>query len=116
MGRRARQISRRRAGAWAIVLAIGGAVVLAASGARPPLGGFENATDIGAVQHKGASEFVPEQNVYRVTGSGENIWGARDALHFAWRRAAGDLVLTADLDWVGRGTNPHRKAGWMVRQ
>jgi len=29
---------------------------------------------------------------------------------------SGDLVMTAEVEFLGTGKNPHRKAGWMVRQ
>ncbi len=42
--------------------------------------------------------------------------GAEDAFHFVWTRRSGDLHLAADVDWVGVGIDPHRKAGLMIRQ
>jgi TolB protein len=86
-------------------------LLLAACG--PDLGHFEGATDIGDVRHPGEARY--DGSTYRVTGSGANMWDTTDAFHYAWRRAAGDLVLTADVGWEGEGQNPHRKAGWMVR-
>jgi Tol biopolymer transport system component len=59
--------------------------------------------------------FDPGKGEYRVTGSGENMWGAKDAFHFAWRRLSGDLILTAEVSFPEREGNAHRKAGWMVR-
>ena len=50
-----------------------------------------------------------------VSGGGANIWGAADSFYYAWRRAGGDLTLTADVAFEGTGGDPHRKAGWMVR-
>jgi Tol biopolymer transport system component len=44
------------------------------------------------------------------------MWGAEDALYFAWKRLSGDFTLTADIRFVGRGVNPHRKAVLMIRQ
>jgi len=80
------------------------------------VGEFEGNGDVGKVLHAGSVEFVPGKGQYRVTGSGENIWGAQDAFHHVWRKVSGDLVLAADIEWVGQGKNLHRKAGWMVRQ
>jgi tricorn protease-like protein len=59
--------------------------------------------------------FDPGKGEYRLTGSGENMWGAKDAFHFAWRRLSGDLILTAEVSFPEREGNAHRKAGWMVR-
>ena len=56
------------------------------------------------------------RRAYRISGSGANIWGNSDQFHFAWKKASGDLDLTAEIEWVGAGKQPHRKAGWMVRE
>jgi hypothetical protein len=81
-----------------------------------PLGLFESASDVGQVASKGSAAFDESRHEYRITGGGANIWGARDAFQFVWRKAAGDLTLDARVEWVGAGKQPHRKAGWMVRQ
>src|SRR5262249_5321101 len=44
------------------------------------------------------------------------MWSARDAFHFAWLKAAGDVALAADVTFVGKGTEPHRKACLLIRQ
>jgi len=51
-----------------------------------------------------------------VAGSGENMWGTRDAFHYAWKEASGDLALRADVAFEGAGTDPHRKACLVIRQ
>src|SRR4029077_18407033 len=51
-----------------------------------------------------------------VAGSGENMWAAKDAFHFAWKKASGDLSLAADVSFVGQGKEAHRKACLMIRQ
>ncbi len=77
---------------------------------------FEEASDVGDTSLSGAVEFHADSNEYVVTGGGENVWGTEDALHYIWRKGAGDLVLTANVRWRGQGRHPHRKAGWMVRR
>ncbi len=79
------------------------------------LGIFSNETEVGAVQLPGATVFDPGRGEYRVTGGGENIWGAADAFHYAWQDVSGDVDLAADIRFVGAGTHEHRKAGLMVR-
>ncbi len=81
-----------------------------------PFSSFEGNTDVGQVRHTGSFQALPEQNGYRVSGSGEDIWGTADAFHFAWRRLSGDLSLTARVGWEGAGKTEDRKGGWMVRQ
>jgi hypothetical protein len=80
------------------------------------LGIFENATDVGKIDLKGSSEYVPAKSVYRITGSGANIWGTEDAFQFLWKKVSGDLIFSMDVDWVGEGKIGHRKACAMVRQ
>jgi hypothetical protein len=44
------------------------------------------------------------------------MWSTRDAFHFAWTKATGDVSLAADVSFVGAGKNPHRKACLLIRQ
>ncbi len=76
---------------------------------------FEGSTNIGKCALKGSAQYDSALNTYRITGSGENIWGTEDAFYFVWRRAEGDLSLRTDIQWEGKGKQPHRKAGWMIR-
>lgn len=77
---------------------------------------FANHADIGTVLHSGSFEFNAARGRYTVSGSGENMWATRDAFHYAWKQAAGDLSLTADISFVGAGVDPHRKACLIIRQ
>ena len=81
-----------------------------------PVGAFENHTDVGKVERPGSAEYDAATKAYRVSGSGENIWGKADAFHFAWRGAAGDVWIAFDVAFIGEGRNAHRKACGMVRQ
>jgi dipeptidyl aminopeptidase/acylaminoacyl peptidase len=54
-------------------------------------------------------------NKITMTGSGENVWGTKDAFFFAWRRVVGDVACQTYVSWPYGGKNPHRKAGWMIR-
>jgi TolB protein len=76
---------------------------------------FEDQGDVGQTRRPGSMLFDPGNGEYRVTGSGENMWGAKDAFHLTWRRLSGDLILTAEVSFPEREGDPHRKAGWMVR-
>lgn len=80
------------------------------------LGAFEDHRGVGEVQETGTVRFDPRSGEYRITGGGENMWGAKDAFHFAWRRLSGELTLTADVRFPEKRGNPHRKAGWIVRE
>lgn len=75
---------------------------------------FTNQTSIG--NSTGAALFDPTSATYRLTGKGANIWGQADDFHYLWKQASGDIVLQADNQFEGPGTNPHRKVVLMVRQ
>jgi TolB protein len=79
------------------------------------LGIFETSEDIGPRGRGGRVE-MGAGDTYRVTGGGANVWGTSDAFHFAWKRISGDFTLEAEVEFVGKGVEPHRKAMLMVRQ
>jgi TolB protein len=68
------------------------------------------------VLHPGSVEYDASQKSYTITGSGENMWFASDAFQFAWKRVSGDVILTADIGFLGTDGNEHRKAVLMLRQ
>lgn len=82
--------------------------------AAQTVGIFSNHADIGATATPGSVSH--EAGRYRMTASGANIWGEKDAFHFAWVQRSGDLHIAADIIWEGKGKDPHRKAGLMIRQ
>jgi len=41
--------------------------------------------------------------------------GRQDNFHFVWMKASGDGYFQADIQFLGKGVNPHRKALLMVR-
>jgi len=81
-----------------------------------PGGLFEGHGDVGAVLHAGSVEYDADKRSYTIAGSGENMWFATDGFQFAWKKVSGDVTLTADVSFVGKGVNEHRKAVLMVRQ
>jgi TolB protein len=81
-----------------------------------PLGLFEGHGDVGAVGVPGSVAYDAGSQSYLVTGGGENMWFAEDALHFVWKRMSGDVALAADIRWIGTGGNAHRKACLLIRQ
>ena len=56
-----------------------------------------------------------QSQVYNLKGSGYNIWFNKDEFQYAYKKIAGDFILTANFEFVGQGVDPHRKIGWMVR-
>jgi TolB protein len=86
------------------------------SRAQSAAGLFEDQGDVGVVLHAGSAEYNAAERTYTVAGSGENMWFAADALHFAWKQVSGDVTLTANISFIGIGGNAHRKAVLMIRQ
>jgi TolB protein len=84
--------------------------------AQNAVGLFEDHADVGVILHPGSVEYNAAERTYTVAGSGENMWFAADALHFAWKKVSGDVTLTANISFIGTGGNAHRKAVLMVRQ
>ncbi len=80
------------------------------------VGQFEEHGDIGIVLHPGSAVFDSAQGSYRITGSGENMWGTADAFQFVWKKYSGDVSLTADISFPTKTGNPHKKAVLMIRQ
>jgi len=80
------------------------------------VGIFENHGDVGTVLHPGSVEYDAAKASYTISGSGENMWLGSDAFQFAWKKISGDVTLTADISFLGKGVNEHRKAVLMVRQ
>jgi hypothetical protein len=80
-----------------------------------PVGIFEGHQDIGKVMLPGSAVFNPETQEYLMEGSGKNIWFDRDEFHFLYKKIKGDFILTANIEFIGKGIEPHRKIGWMAR-
>jgi len=103
-----------------ILAAVVSAIVIAAAllPAAPPraVGEFEDHADVGAASRPGSADYDAARREYRVTGSGENVWGKADAFHFVSRKASGDMTIGFDVRFVGEGKNAHRKACGMIRQ
>src|SRR6266853_1702627 len=81
-----------------------------------PTGLFESHGDVGSVLHPGTLEYDAAKRTYTVGGSGENMWSTADAFHFVWKKVAGDVTVAADISFLSKGGNEHRKAVLMVRQ
>jgi TolB protein len=80
------------------------------------VGIFEGRGDVGTVLHPGSVEYDTAKGSYTIAGSGENMWFGSDAFQFAWKKLSGDVTLTADISFLGKGVNEHRKAVLMIRQ
>src|SRR5579859_5876529 len=80
------------------------------------VGTFEDHTDVGTVLHPGSVNYDPTTKTYTITGSGENMWSVADAFQFVWKKMSGDVSLTADISFLTKTGNEHKKAVLMLRQ
>ena len=109
-------IYRSLASAWTLVCLCAVCATAMAATQTESIGEFENHTDVGVVLHPGSGKYEQANGAYVVTGSGENMWADKDALHYVWKKASGDLSLAADIAFVGQRGDPHRKACLIIRQ
>ena len=80
-----------------------------------PLGDFEAHADVGSPKIAGYATWNAASQVYTLSAGGANIWAKRDEFQFAYRRMKGDFIVQAQVEFQGKGVDPHRKAGIMVR-
>jgi TolB protein len=83
--------------------------------AENPLGQFEGATDVGSPKNPGSATYNAVSQEYRLAASGLNMWAERDEFHLVWKKMKGDFLLQARVELLGKGVDPHRKLGWIVR-
>jgi TolB protein len=80
----------------------------------PDLGQFEGQTDIGGITIPGTVEV--EGSSYTVGGSGWDLWDNNDGFHYVWKQVSGDVSIAADIEILGAGGHPNKKAFVMIRQ
>jgi len=84
--------------------------------AQPQAGNiFTGNGDVGNTLRNGNLRYLAVEQAYEITGAGENMWGERDAFHYARRRMKGDFIFRARIQFKGSGGHPHRKTGLMLR-
>ena len=87
---------------------------------QAPLGVFEAQSDIGSVVPPGTAKYDSATRTYTLTAAGANTWYRVDDFHYLWKKASGDLALTADITFpphtYNHEPNPHRKGILMFRQ
>lgn len=92
-----------------------GCLSINAALAQGPTGIFTNSSDIGNPRNHGSSLYNQADQSYNLKGAGYNIWFERDEFHYLFNKIKGDFILTANFRFEGKGTNNHRKTGWMIR-
>jgi TolB protein len=87
-----------------------------AQNANGPVGIFESHSDVGTVLHAGSVDYDAAKRTYTISGSGENMWLGKDAFQFVWKKMSGDVTLTADISFLTKTGNEHKKAVLVLRQ
>jgi TolB protein len=101
------------ASVFSVVMALGVAVALPQAN---DLGVFTNEGSVGQTPPGCKAQYDAAKGEYRITGGGANMWAATDAFYFVWKKASGDVTLSADIQWVGTSAAEHRKAVLIIRQ
>src|SRR5690349_12558594 len=60
---------------------------------------FEAQSDIGSVVPPGTAHYDGASHVYTLTSAGANTWYRVDDFHYLWKKASGDLALTAEVSF-----------------
>lgn len=76
---------------------------------------LDGSGDVGAVKIPGTTSYDAVAQEYTLRAAGSNMWFGKDEFHFAWRRISGDFILQTRVAFPGKGVDPHRKAGLIVR-
>lgn len=71
--------------------------------------------DIGNPKLKGSYQFDKKKQKFTLEGAGYNVWFDRDEFYFASQEVEGDFILSANLNFLGKGVDAHRKIGLMIR-
>jgi TolB protein len=114
---------RARSAEWifaAVFLLVGQAARVASQERVGVLGLFEGQSDVGSVTPPGTGNYDSATGAYTLTSAGANTWYHVDDFHYLWKKASGDLALTAAIDFpphtYDHDPNPHRKGILMFRQ
>lgn len=99
-----------------LMIMLASSILTGAYAGSGPVGIFEDHTDVGSPKNAGSVVYDENTQTYTLKGSGYNIWFERDEFHYAFKKIKGDFILTANFEFVGKGIDPHRKIGWMIRE
>lgn len=80
-----------------------------------PIGIFKGFTHINNPEKRGIVGYDNTTQEYLLQGASGNMWFDKDDFHFLWNKIKGDFIVNAQVEFIGKGVDPHRKVGWMVR-
>ncbi|HEX5168481.1 MAG TPA: biopolymer transporter TolR [Cyclobacteriaceae bacterium] len=76
---------------------------------------FKGFTHINNPDKRGVVGYDKVTQDYMLEGASGNMWNDFDDFYFLWKKMKGDFILRAEVEFIGKGVDPHRKVGWMVR-
>lgn len=71
--------------------------------------------DIGNPKIKGSFQFDDKIQQFTLSGAGYNMWFDRDEFYMVSQEVEGDFIISANLEFIGEGVDPHRKIGLIIR-
>jgi len=77
---------------------------------------FEGSGDVGNPKLKGHFTYDQATKTYSLSGGGINLWYTSDQFFYLWKKTSGNFSLTAKVEFEGKGVDPHRKIGVMIRE
>ena len=83
---------------------------------QKPVGIFKHNKDIGNPKNNGSTTYDQASQTYHLKGAGYNIWFERDEFNYLYNKMDGNFIVTAHFEFVGKGKDPHRKVGIMIRE
>ena len=92
------------------------ALLFAATCTFPEKGMFNFSGDVGNCKRSGSVFLIPSTGTYLLTGAGTNMWHQSDEFFMAWREVSGDFSLSAEIGFIGKGVDAHRKLGLIIRE
>ena len=95
--------------------ALGAVTSARAADSSGQVGVFEQHLDVGGVAIPGTAAYDADTQEYAVSSSGANMWTDHDEFQLVWRKVRGDFIIQASTEFLGAGTDPHRKMGLIVR-
>jgi Tol biopolymer transport system component len=63
----------------------------------------------------GGVAFDKDSQEYLMSASGDDMWADHDDYQFAWKKVKGDILMQAVTEFLGAGSDPHRKMGLIIR-
>ena len=76
---------------------------------KEDLGVFEEHGDVGNPKLKGNTVYNKQDQTYLLSGAGKNIWTNIDQFQFVWKKIKGDFIISATVQFIGKGVAGHRK-------